>query len=147
MTPENEARAEIAVLLGRYPLLADRGEAEALVTLFTAEGTFELPDGQRVTGTAALREMYGRKDGPQRMRHHMTSSAAILEGPNAARATTYFIVFVGEKLDHWGCWEDRLRREPDAGWRLQERVVCVEGSVENSWFRQSPFARTSQQNP
>jgi len=136
----NTDAADIHHLIARYPVMGDLGKGTDVVRLYTAEGSLELPDGREARGHEALRELFrefhARLAGDARsssVRHHVTSHSSQSAGNDKATSTTYFLVTTAQGIDHWGQWEDWLRRTPDGGWRLHSRKVVIEGSVQGSW--------------
>ena len=141
----NTDAADIHHLIARYPVMGDLGKGTDVVRLYTPEGSLELPDGREAKGHDALRELLrefhaGLKEREDSapvpsasVRHHVTSHSSQSAGIDKATATTYFLVTTAHGVDHWGQWEDWLRRTPDGGWRLHSRKVVIEGAVEGSW--------------
>lgn len=136
----NTDAADIQHLIARYPVMGDLGKGTDVVRLYTAEGSLELPDGREAKGhdalRALLREFHAGVAGDPRsasLRHHVTSHSSQSAGIDKANATTYFLAITSQGIDHWGQWEDWLRRTPDGGWRLHSRKVVVEGAAEGSW--------------
>ncbi len=136
----NTDAADIHHLIARYPVMGDLGKGTDVVRLYTAEGSLELPDGRSAKGhdelRALLREFHASVSADPRsasVRHHVTSHSSQSAGIDKATATTYFLAMTSAGIDHWGQWEDWLRRTPDGGWRLHSRTVRIEGAVEGSW--------------
>ena len=136
----NTDAADIHHLIARYPVMGDLGKGTDVVRLYTADGSLELPDGREAKGHEALRELLREfhkavSSDPRSasVRHHVTSHSSQSAGIDKSTATTYFLAVTNQGIDHWGQWEDWLRRTPDGGWRLHSRKVVVEGAVEGSW--------------
>lgn len=142
----NTDAGDIHHLIARYPVMSDLGKPTDVVRLFTADGSLELPDGREATGHDAIRSLLKEFNAdlkerqasePARtssVRHHVSSHSSQSAGIDRANATTYFLVVTNRGLDHWGQWQDWLRRTPEGGWRLHSRKIVVEGAVEHSWF-------------
>jgi len=137
----NTDAGDIQHLIARYPVMSDLGKPTDVVRLYTAEGTLELPDGREARGHDAIRDLLrGFHAGiaedarTAHVRHHVTSHSSQSAGIDKATATTYFLVVTNSGIDHWGQWQDWLKRTLDGGWRLHSRKVVVEGAVEGSWF-------------
>jgi hypothetical protein len=55
-----------------------------------------------------------------------------LEGPDRARARSYFLAVTDRGTDHWGRYRDDLLRTND-GWRFAHRRVRTDGAGPGSW--------------
>lgn len=127
-------RAMITAVLHRYAHLA-REEADfaLLGTLFTPTGTFALQDG-----TTWSRDEIGnvvRGDEAAYIRHHATTIDIQFVDTETARALTSFFTITDEAApDHWGHWDDTLRKQPDGSWLIDTRVVIAEGADPEGWL-------------
>lgn len=132
------AREEIRHVISRYNHAGDRGRLGELAACFAADGALDLADEPPIRGRAAIERRLAAVVSERRsaagrplVRHHVSSVRIELEGPDAARADSYFLVFTEVGLDHWGRYRDRFARGP-AGWRIAERRVRVDGASPRS---------------
>lgn len=138
---EIEARVGIQALLSRYTRNVDTGRAPELALLFTVDATYDMGGGvvarnrDEIAGKVEeLKTMFATSEGFGRIRHHTSSVVIEIEGPDTARATSYFVAFAAHGPDHWGTYRDGLVAE-DGEWRFSSRVVRLEGTVEASPVR------------
>lgn len=146
LLPMTTDAADIYHFISRFPIVADLGQPADVLRLFMPEGLYELANGQEARGHEAIRAMLkefnaglAAKQGTgladiTQLRHHVTSHSSQSAGIDKATAVTYFLAVTNHGIDHWGQWEDALKKTADGGWRLQRRTVKVEGSVAGSWF-------------
>ena len=137
---------DIHHLIARYPIVSDLGRPVDVLRLFTPEGLLELPDGREGRGHEGIRALLKEfsqglaareATGPADitlLRHHVTSHSSQSAGVDKAMAVTYFLAVTNHGIDHWGQWQDSLKKTAEGGWRLQRRTVVVEGSVAGSWY-------------
>jgi hypothetical protein len=130
------AREEIRSLLAHYNSCGDRGAVEEMVQAFAedavldiAAGTFEgrgaiLSFMQGVRGRGALTGASGGA-APRPVRHHLTTSRVDLEGPDAARAWTYFLVVRDGVVLQNGVYVDRFARA-GGRWAIAHRRIKME---------------------
>ena len=135
--------ATVADLLGRYAVWVDDGRrTREFAKLFTSDGEMQLPDGRRAQGRDGIASLLGTVMGaaakhpaPIRyVRHHLTTWTVMAEEPDQLSVRAYFMVLTDRGLDHWGIWSDRIRTTGHEAGLFAERVVTVEGTVEDSWF-------------
>ena len=127
---------EILSLLARLAHLADAGDLDDYVNLFTDDGCWEPPDDSE----PPIRTLRGRADllmgarerravgmsGPgTNSRHVVTNTALTKTGPDSAEAHSYWHFYTQTNEIHqtagMGTYDDEFRRTLD-GWRLARRV-------------------------
>lgn len=145
------AREEVRRTLGDYVHAGDRGRADDLGALFTADGTLVSGTGPPVTGpqgvadhiraSAATTATAAAGDGPRLVRHHVTSTRITEISPDRAVAHSYFLVATDRGVDHWGRYRDLLVPSGDR-WRFARREVTVDGAVDGGWYTRRRAADT-----
>ncbi|MGP3971357.1 nuclear transport factor 2 family protein [Streptomyces sp. 6N223] len=114
----------------------DLGEPGTVAELFTPDGVWEWPAGERrVEGQEALRAYFGSRPADRLSRRICTNVLVTVDSPDAARATTYFATY---RVDGWaegtlvpprlpanvGHYEDTFRRA-DGAWLLARRTLVL----------------------
>jgi len=130
---ELEARECIRDTLARYNHAGDRGRLSELAACFAPDGVLELSSEDLSTGPAEIEARLSRVVSSSKaratrplVRHHVSSIEISMEGPDEARARCYFLVFTEIGLDHWGRYDDRLRRCGER-WLFAHRRVRTDG--------------------
>ncbi|MFJ7072921.1 nuclear transport factor 2 family protein [Streptomyces sp. NPDC098781] len=113
----------------------DLGEPSSVAELFTEDGTWEWPAGERlVEGRDALREYFGSRPVDRLSRRLMSNVLVTVTSPGTATATSYFstyrvdgyqggIVPAGPPVQV-GHYEDTFRRTTEDGtWLLTSRTL------------------------
>ncbi|MFJ8105645.1 nuclear transport factor 2 family protein [Streptomyces sp. NPDC096132] len=108
----------------------DLGEPGSVAELFTEDGTWAWPEGDRlVKGRAALRAHFGSHPADRHARRLMADVRVEVTSPDTARATSYFTTYrvdpapVTAAPVGIGHYEDTLRRGPDGSWLLAARTL------------------------
>lgn len=137
---EAAAREAIRDLIARYNHAGDRGRMDALVDCFAGDAVLEVVPEPPLHGSEAIRAFF---EGVMRefaaaservlMRHHVSSTRITLESSDAGAASSYFLVMTEIGLDHWGTYQDEVRRE-EGRWLFARRKVRVDGYAEGSRF-------------
>ncbi|MCW2747845.1 MAG: hypothetical protein JWP10_987 [Nocardioidaceae bacterium] len=132
---EIEARQCVQLLISRYTRYVDAGKAGDLANLFTEDCVYDMGGGNVAEGRAAivptvegLKTMFSTTENFGRIRHHTSSVWIDIEGPDRAKAMSYYFAMAAHGPDHWGVYRDVIVRT-DAGWQFEKRVVTVDGSV------------------
>ncbi|WP_156380640.1 MULTISPECIES: nuclear transport factor 2 family protein [unclassified Rhodococcus (in: high G+C Gram-positive bacteria)] len=127
-------RAMITAVLHRYAHLArDEADFTLLGTLFTPTGTFSLQDGT-TWGRDEIHNVV-RGDEAAYIRHHATTIDIEFVDENTAHTiTTFFTITDEASPDHWGNWEDVLRKQSNGTWLIDTRVVTAEGADPEGWL-------------
>ncbi|MFD4557266.1 nuclear transport factor 2 family protein [Streptomyces sp. NPDC058469] len=72
----------------------DLGEPSSVAELFTEDGTWEWPDGERlVEGREALRKYFGSRPAGRLSRRLMSNVLVTLTSPDTAISTAYFTTY------------------------------------------------------
>ncbi len=72
----------------------DLGEPSTVAELFTADGVWEWPDGdRRIQGRDALRDYFGSRPADRLSRRLCTNILVTVVSPTTASATTYFATY------------------------------------------------------
>lgn len=112
----------------------DLGEPSSVAELFTEDGTWEWPAGERlVEGRDALRAYFGARPADRLSRRLMSNILVTVTSADTAAATSYFTTYRvdGHEGDlvppgppvQVGHYEDSFRRSPDGTWLLSARVL------------------------
>ncbi|WP_406127261.1 nuclear transport factor 2 family protein [Streptomyces sp. NBC_00989] len=113
----------------------DLGEPSSVAELFTEDGTWEWPDGERlVEGREALRKYFGSRPAGRLSRRLMSNVLVTLTTPDTAISTAYFTTY---RVDghHGGLvpagppvqvghYEDNFR-EVDGSWLITSRTLFL----------------------
>ncbi len=137
---ELAAREEIRDAIARYAHLVDRGRMDDVVALFAEDGTLEAGHLPPVLGREAIRTFLtstkSRLAATARtlVRHHVTSVTVEVTSPDAATASSYFLVLGERGIDHWGLYRDSFVRV-HGKWLFLHRRVRTDGRSADSWTR------------
>ncbi|MGC0332288.1 hypothetical protein RKD23_005278 [Streptomyces sp. SAI-170] len=113
----------------------DLGEPASVAELFTEDGTWEWPEGERrVEGREALRGYFGSRPADRLSRRLMANVLVTVTSPDTAEATSYFTTYrvdghtggmvpAGPPVQV-GHYEDTFRRTGD-GWLLSSRTLFL----------------------
>ena len=135
------ADAEIRTLLARIAQLADTGDLEEYLTLFTEDAVWGMPDNPAVGMTANEKKGHAeilagaqerRASGLQgpgtESRHVLTTIAIDVESDDRATARSYFMFFGSTSttptLRTMGQYDDELVKG-ERGWQLARRRITV----------------------
>ena len=139
-------RESVRDTIARYNHFGDRGRFDDMVDQFQTDGVLELLDfDARHVGREALRTFFASvandfaaSDRPLgHLRHCVTNTVIEIDGPDLARADSYFQVITDAGLDHWGRYRDRLTPN-GSRWLLAHRSVRTDGWAPHSPFRPAP---------
>jgi 3-phenylpropionate/cinnamic acid dioxygenase small subunit len=139
MTSIGDADAEIRSLLARIAQLADTGDLDEYVTLFTDDAVWAMPDnpslgmpasekrGIAEIRTGAEERRAGGVQGPgTETRHVLTTTAVFVESDHRATARSYFMFYATTTtqptLRNMGQYDDVLMRG-NGGWQLAHRTI------------------------
>jgi hypothetical protein len=114
----------------------DLGEPGSVAELFTEDGSWAWPAGDRlVEGREALRAYFASRPADRLSRRLMSNILVTVTGPGTATATSYFTTYRIDGHDggtdqvppgppvQVGHHEDAFRRGPDGTWLLATRVL------------------------
>jgi hypothetical protein len=135
-TEEATARSHILALLHRYASLA-RGYGDHYAEfekLFETNGVIKFPDGRQMA-PSQLAEVT-RDNGPKYLRHNLTTVDVQFVSPEEAHSQAYVIVITDRCAppDHWGQWNDIVKKQPDGRWLFKEKAVLVGGMNPDGWL-------------
>ncbi|WP_406478372.1 nuclear transport factor 2 family protein [Streptomyces sp. NBC_01615] len=114
----------------------DLGEPGTVAELFTEDGTWEWPEGERVVkGREALRDYFGGRPADRLSRRVMTNILVTVDSPTTATATSYFTTYrvdghtggmvpAGPPVQV-GHYEDTFRKVGDDRWLLASRTLFL----------------------
>ena len=139
MTARADADAEIRNVLARIAQLADTGDLDEYLTLFTEDAVWGMPDNPSIGMLANERRGHGeiragaeerRASGLQgpgtNTRHVLTTTAVHLESETRATVRSYFLFFASTTtepvLRTMGQYDDVLVRG-EHGWQLAHRTI------------------------
>jgi 3-phenylpropionate/cinnamic acid dioxygenase small subunit len=136
---ELEAREQIRDTIARYAHYVDGGRFDELVELFVPDGVLEVEGEAPHRGRDAIRAFVAgvghdiaASTGAPRIRHHVGNVLVELEGPEGARARSYFLAVTDAGVDHWGRYRDQLVPSGEQ-WRFALRRVRTDGAAPGSW--------------
>jgi 3-phenylpropionate/cinnamic acid dioxygenase small subunit len=141
MAHDADADAEIRTVLARIAQLADAGDLDEYLTLFTDDAVWAMPDnpaigmvanekrGHAEIRTGAEERRASGLQGPgTESRHVLTTIAVSLEGDNRAAVRSYFLFFGSTAsqpvLRTMGQYDDVLLRGA-GGWQLAHRMITI----------------------
>ncbi|MDV7223703.1 nuclear transport factor 2 family protein [Streptomyces prunicolor] len=113
----------------------DLGEPSSVAELFTEDGSWEWPDGDRlVAGREALRKYFGSRPAGRLSRRLMSNVLVTLTSPDTAISTAYFttyrvdghhggLVTAGPPVQV-GHYEDNFR-QVDGSWLIDTRTLFL----------------------
>ena len=131
------ARESIRELVARYAAGVDSGRFEEALSVFGPSSTMELGDDELLrTGPEEIVEIFrgaGETFSAQAgaapvVRHHLTTHKIELTSATTAKGRLYFLVIVGEQLDHWGRYFDRYELVGER-WQIASRKVVIDHKV------------------
>jgi uncharacterized protein (TIGR02246 family) len=132
MTGEADELA-IRNLIARVAHLADHGDIDQYVMLFTEDASWEFPAGPRrgradIRAGAQQRRAEGQTGPGTSTRHVITTMAVSLVDELTATVDSYFIFYrdttTNPTVFNMGHYHDTVRRE-DGEWRLDRRVITI----------------------
>ena len=118
---EATARTLIMALIYRYASLArEDGDYSETAKLFEPNAMICFPDGRELPASD-LGEIT-RSNPPKFLRHHLTTIDVQFDSPDEAHCQSYVIAGTDVKMpDHWGRWDDAVRRQSGGEWLLRTR--------------------------
>jgi 3-phenylpropionate/cinnamic acid dioxygenase small subunit len=139
MTSFADADAEIRTVLARIAQLADSGDLDEYLTLFTDDAVWGMPDNPAIgmlanerrghadiRAGAEERRATGLQGPGTNTRHVLTTTAVHLEGDDRATVRSYFLFFEATTTEPlvrtMGQYDDVLVRGA-TGWQLAHRII------------------------
>lgn len=123
-------RMAVYDLLGRYVWALDTGDADAFVSVFTADGSFVDTRGNRHGGPDGLRKaVMGYFNDPDfRGRQHLVTHLFVEGEPGRYTVTSYWTVIKwwferNEKAVFSTGWSKDTCVKTATGWKIQERAL------------------------
>ncbi|KOG33233.1 nuclear transport factor 2 family protein [Streptomyces resistomycificus] len=114
----------------------DLGEPGSVAELFTEDGSWQWPDGDRlIKGREALRRYFGSRPADRLSRRLLSNILVTVTSPGTATAISYFTTYRVDGHDggadpippgppvQVGHYEDSFRKSPDGTWLLATRVL------------------------
>ncbi|WP_093907924.1 nuclear transport factor 2 family protein [Streptomyces sp. cf386] len=112
----------------------DLGEPASVAELFTEDGSWAWPEGERlVKGRDALRQYFGSRPADRLSRRLMSNVLVTATSPDTATATSYFTTYRVDGHEggpvppgppvQVGSYEDAFHKSPDGTWLLSARVL------------------------
>lgn len=133
---EATARSLILALLYRYASLAREhanGDYSEFEKIFEKDGKIRFPDGRELP-PSQLAEVV-RDGGPKYLRHHLTTVDIQFVSAEEAHCQGYVIVITDQCApDHWGQWNDVVKKQADGRWLFKEKAVVVGGMNPEGWL-------------
>lgn len=133
------AREHIRELVASYAQLADTGRFDALLALFAEDAVLHGGDAPEAHGRDAIRGFLTGTGtdlksvtAVQLIRHHVSNLRIEVDGPDAARGTSYFFVVTERGPDHWGRYRDEYVQR-DGRWLFRYRRARLDGFAPGSW--------------
>ncbi|MFJ1970998.1 nuclear transport factor 2 family protein [Streptomyces sp. NPDC087903] len=114
----------------------DLGEPSSVAELFTEDGSWAWPEGERlVEGREALRAYFGSRPADRVSRRLMSNVLATVTSPDTATATSYFTTYridghAGTMVPagppvQVGHYEDTFHQSSDGTWLLASRTLFL----------------------
>jgi 3-phenylpropionate/cinnamic acid dioxygenase small subunit len=137
-------QAALVNVLSRYSLHLDNGDKGALLDIFTDDASFCVPDmdggipHELVGRNSIVSALLARRAElrPLQRRHVTTNSAVTEMASDTAKAISYMLLFSsdgkGAQLITTGIYQDRLTLCGDGKWRIAERVVILDNSIQGN---------------
>lgn len=122
--------AAIRNVVARLAILADEGDLEEYVDLFTDDARWDMPGGElqgrdNLLAGAIERRAAGTVGPGSNTRHVITTQAVAVDGDEAA-SDSYFQFWVNTATEPsialFGTYRDRLV-QTESGWKLAHRVI------------------------
>ncbi|KPM38220.1 hypothetical protein AK830_g8347 [Neonectria ditissima] len=139
MTPADEATARslIMSLLYRYASLArEEGDHTATAKLFEADGVIQFQDGREIAPSDL--GVITRRNPPKLLRHHLTTINIQFVSSEEVNCQSYIIAGSHLRMpDHWGRWDDTVRKQGDGTWLFKSKSVIVDGLDPVGWLAET----------
>ncbi|PSN70055.1 hypothetical protein BS50DRAFT_571366 [Corynespora cassiicola Philippines] len=136
MTPVEEATARILItsLIHRYASVGrETFPPEYIASLFEPDGMLMFPDGQEVAPSRLIDILGGSP--PEFLLHHVTTVDVQFVSEDEARCQTYLLAQTDVKtLDHWGRWEDVVKKQVDGRWLFKRKILKPDGGHPDGWY-------------
>ena len=122
---------ELRNLISRIAILADQGDLNEYANQFTEDCVWALPNAPRhgradIRAGAQMRRAKGLTGPGSASRHVITNVSVSIDGPDEARADSYFMFFQNTTtvptILNMGSYRDRFVRQGDT-WRLARREI------------------------
>ena len=134
MSDRADADAAIRTVLARIAQLADTGDLDEYLTLFTEDASWEMPGFPPRQGHADIlrganeRRGSGTQGPGTNTRHVLTTTAVWVDGSDTATARSYWMFVTNTKeqptVSLIGQYDDTLVRTT-TGWRLARRAITM----------------------
>lgn len=133
-TEEATSRTMILALINRYASLArENGDHTAVVALFESEGAIHFPDGRQIP-PSQLGQITNNFP-PTLLRHHLTTIDIQFISKDEAHCQSYIIACTDLQMpDHWGRWDDVVKKQADGRWLFAKKTVVVDGMNPAGWL-------------
>ena len=135
---ELSAREPIRDTLAHYFHAGDRGGPADLAAGFAPDTVLEISSEDRSTDPGKIETKLSRGLADSRQRaarplvgDHASGVETRMEGPEETGAPRYLPAFTETGLDHWGRYDDRLRRRGER-WLFAHRHLRVDGARSES---------------
>ena len=131
---EATSRTLILALINRYASLArEGGNHAAIATLFEPDAKINFPDGRSIP-PAQLGQITNNFP-PKLLRHHLTTIDIQFISQGEAHCQSYIIACTDLQMpDHWGRWDDIVKKSSDGRWRFSQKNVIVDGMNPEGWL-------------
>ena len=130
---DTKAELEIRNVLGRLAHLADAGDLDEYMSLFTDDAVWDHPklgrrEGKDDIHTGAKERRAAGQTSTFRSRHIITTQWVRVDDADHAVSQAYWILLDAADppvVANTGRYDDTLRRTPD-GWKLAERIIVLD---------------------
>jgi 3-phenylpropionate/cinnamic acid dioxygenase small subunit len=131
VTPRLIDELEVRNLVARLAHLADMGDLDEYVSLFTDDASWEMPGAPRrghadIMAGAKERRAAGTTGPGSNTRHVISTLAVHTDGSDVASSDSYWLFFgnttSAPAVQLMGHYHDTMRRTPD-GWKLARREI------------------------
>lgn len=124
--------------MARYNANGDSGRFDDVVRLFAPDAVMDV-GGRSFAGQEQIRSMFASSaadlreiDSRPALRHFTSTLQIDVRSPRWVSSRCYYLVLLGEGLDHWGRYIDDYRTV-GGEWRFAHRRVTLDGVVPGGW--------------
>jgi hypothetical protein len=128
------SRTLILALINRYAAIArEITDSNLVKELFEPDSVIEFPDGRQLAPSQL--DQITNNFPPALLRHHLTTIDVQFISETEAHCQSYIIAGSHLRIpDHWGRWDDVVKKQSDGRWKFSKKVVVVDGMNPEGWL-------------